>query len=77
MRRSDAISIFGSVPALAEAIGVTRGRIYQLPEELPQDMADRIVGAAMRLGHTLPAKLRHRAAANRKSLRKQARAELP
>lgn len=50
MNKSDAIKIFGSAANLSRAIGVTRGRISQLPENLHQRDIDRIAGAALRLG---------------------------
>lgn len=51
MTKSEAIALFGTSGAdLARALGLTRGRISQLPEELPQEVVDRINGAALRLG---------------------------
>jgi hypothetical protein len=50
MNKSDAIRIFGSGAELARSIGVTRGRVSQLPEKLEQRDIDRIMGAALRLG---------------------------
>jgi predicted transcriptional regulator len=50
MKKNQAIQIFGSVPNLASAIGVTRHAIYQWPDELSQRTSDEVVGAAMRLG---------------------------
>jgi UTP--glucose-1-phosphate uridylyltransferase len=55
MNKADAVSIFGSVANLAAALGVTRQAIYKLPESLHQRDADRIVGAAIRLGLSIPA----------------------
>lgn len=50
MKTSYAIELFGGVKALADALGITRQAIYQWPEDLPQEQADRINGAALRLG---------------------------
>ncbi|MCT9017112.1 Cro/CI family transcriptional regulator [Cupriavidus gilardii] len=49
-----AIAIFGSGAKLAEALGLTRGRISQWPDELDQRQTDLVVGAALRLGKPLP-----------------------
>jgi transcriptional regulator with XRE-family HTH domain len=55
MRKEEAINRFGSVASLATALGITRQAIYQWEEVLPQDQADRINGAAFRLGiNTVP-----------------------
>lgn len=44
--------MFGGQQALADAIGVDRSRISQWPRKgrLPQRDADRVVGAAVRMG---------------------------
>lgn len=55
MTKKDAIDLFGSVQVLAAALGITRQAIYQWPNDLPQDQADRIRGAAMRCGKVIPA----------------------
>lgn len=49
-----AIAMFGSGAKLAAALGLTRGRISQWPEELDQRQTDLVVGAAIRLGKQLP-----------------------
>lgn len=49
-----AIAIFGSGAKLAAALGLTRGRISQWPEQLDQRQTDLVVGAALRLGKPLP-----------------------
>lgn len=54
MKLSDAISIFGNKVRLARALGLTKGRISQLPEDLDLATSDRVVGAALRLGKELP-----------------------
>lgn len=50
MKKDEAIAIFGSTRAMADALGVTRQAIYQWPDVLPQDQEDRVTGAAVRLG---------------------------
>jgi hypothetical protein len=50
MTKKEAISIFGSIPDLAKAIGTTRQAIYQWKDELDQAKSDRVTGAAFRLG---------------------------
>lgn len=58
MRLSDAISLFDdSIPKLAAALEITPQAIYQWPDELDQARADRVRGAAIRLGKTIPATL--------------------
>lgn len=57
MRKSEAIQIFDSGAALARAVGLSRGRISQWPDELTQKQADLVIGAALRLGKTLPPEL--------------------
>jgi predicted transcriptional regulator len=54
MTKNHAIELFGgSVGSLAKALGVTPQAIYQWPDELPQAQADRVMGAAIRVGRTL------------------------
>ena len=55
MTKAQAIGIFGSAAALARAVGVTRSYVSQWPEELEQGIADRVRGAALRLGKPVPA----------------------
>lgn len=54
MTKQQAIEIFGSGAELGRAVGLTRGRISQWPDELEQRETDLVVGAAMRLGKPLP-----------------------
>lgn len=54
MTKAQAIAMFGSVKALADAIGVQPQAIYQWPEELDQKRADWVKGAALRLGKYEP-----------------------
>lgn len=55
MTKSDAIMLFASVTELASALSVTRQAIYKWPDELPQEQADRVIGAAIRTGRMNPA----------------------
>lgn len=48
MKKLSAIKMFGSVGDLASAYGCTRQAIYQWPEDLPQGIADRVLGAYVR-----------------------------
>lgn len=50
MNKALAIQMFGTVRALAAALGVTTSAIYQWPDVLPQRTADEVRGAALRLG---------------------------
>lgn len=54
MKKSSAVEAFGTVAALAAALGVTRQAIYQWPDELPESVADRVRGAALRTGKAVP-----------------------
>ncbi|RSE84339.1 Cro/CI family transcriptional regulator [Achromobacter denitrificans] len=54
MTKQEAIRAFGSGAALARALGLTRGAISQWPMQLDQTRADRVSGAALRLGKRLP-----------------------
>lgn len=55
MKKTEAVTAFGGVTNLAQALNVTRQAIYQKPEDLPQEDVDRIRGAALRLGVKMPA----------------------
>lgn len=54
MTKQQAIDIFGNGAELGRAVGLTRGRISQWPEQLEQRETDLVVGAALRLGKPLP-----------------------
>jgi len=54
MTKSQAIELFGSVKALADALGIQPQAIYQWPEALDQKRADWVKGAALRLGKFVP-----------------------
>ncbi|MCV6795796.1 Cro/CI family transcriptional regulator [Achromobacter ruhlandii] len=54
MTKQEAIEMFGTGAALARALGITRGAISLWPSDLDQARIDRVRGAAMRLGKSLP-----------------------
>jgi hypothetical protein len=55
MDKSTAVAIFGRTQAdLARALGVTRQCVWNWGEVLTQEQADRVRGAAVRLGKPLP-----------------------
>lgn len=59
MTKQEAADIFGGAHAdLARALEMTRGGISQWPDELTQVQADRVIGAAIRLGKIIPEHLR-------------------
>ncbi len=54
MNKKEAIDIFGSAKELALALGSSRSAISHIPENLPQKKADEVIGAAIRLGLSVP-----------------------
>ena len=68
MKKQNAIELFGSVREMAKAMGITPQAIYQWPNKLPQEQADRVIGAAVRIGkvqpcdHPMPRMIKGRAA---------------
>ena len=48
--KAEAVRLFGSQAKLARAVGVTRGAVWQWPEELPRRLSDQVLGAAVRHG---------------------------
>lgn len=54
MTKQEAIEMFGTGAALARALGITRGAISLWPSVLDQARIDRVRGAAMRLGKSVP-----------------------
>lgn len=48
--KADAIALFSTRAALARAVGLSRARISQWPDELTQRQADLVRGAALRMG---------------------------
>jgi transcriptional repressor of cell division inhibition gene dicB len=58
MTKQQAADLFGGVHAdLARALDMTRGGISQWPDELTDAQADRVIGAALRLGRQVPDEL--------------------
>jgi UTP--glucose-1-phosphate uridylyltransferase len=55
MTKSEAVALFGDTQtALANALGVSRSYISQWPDVLEPKQADRVLGAAVRLGKLQP-----------------------
>lgn len=54
MTKSEAVSIFQTIPSLAKALGLTPQAVYQWPAELRLEQADRVVGASLRLQRLTP-----------------------
>lgn len=54
MTKDQAVELFSSVKALADAMGITPAAIYQWPEQLSSRQADEILGAALRIGRITP-----------------------
>jgi len=50
MTKKEAVEIFKNQSGLARAVGLSRGRISQWPDELTQKQTDLVRGAALRLG---------------------------
>ncbi len=48
MEKARAIELFGSVGALADAVGVTSSAVTQWPDVLPDRLEDRVVAALAR-----------------------------
>ena len=55
MTKQEAVSTFGNNVALAAALGVTKQAITAWPAILDLARADRVRGAALRLGKRIPA----------------------
>ncbi len=60
VQKQDAIALFGNVMKTAAALGITHPSVSQWPDPLPLHIADRVRGAAVRLGKRLPKRLRGR-----------------
>lgn len=54
MRKAEAAELFGNQTRLGEALGLSRAAISAWPDELDLARADRVVGAAIRLGRIDP-----------------------
>lgn len=80
MTKQEAADIFGGVHAdLARALDMTRGGISQWPDELTEAQQDRVIGAAIRLGKSIPEqfrKPRERAANEQQAAWQQRRRQL-
>lgn len=50
MTKQKAKQIYGNVKHLSEKVGFSPSYFYQLPDPLPQREADRLIGAAVRVG---------------------------
>jgi hypothetical protein len=63
MLKSEAIEIFGSVEELRAALGLqSRQAIYMWPDKLDVERTQRVIGAAIQAGVTVPKKFLPRAA---------------
>jgi UTP--glucose-1-phosphate uridylyltransferase len=61
MTKREAAELFGGKHAdLARALEMTRGGISQWPDELTDAQADRVIGAAIRLGRIPPIRRQRR-----------------
>lgn len=55
MRKTQAIELLGgTVTAAAGAVGITYQAVTQWPDPLPNRIADRVLGACIRLGLQVP-----------------------
>lgn len=57
MEKVRAVALFGSIKQTASAIGCTRQAVSLWPNHLPRRIADRVIGAAIRLGKEVPPEL--------------------
>jgi DNA-binding transcriptional regulator YdaS (Cro superfamily) len=55
MTKKQAMEIFGTGAALARALGITRGAVWQWGSELDQKQTAMVIGAAVQMGKTVPA----------------------
>ena len=54
LTKQQAIAIFGTGTALANALGLTKGAISQWPKDLDQRRSAAVIGAAVQLGKPIP-----------------------
>ena len=52
MKKVEAVALFGGVGKAAAAMGCTRQAVHSWQEELTLGQADRVIGAALRMGMT-------------------------
>lgn len=58
MTKQEACEIFGgSQSAVARALGLKRAAISRWPDELTTEQTDRVIGAAIRMGKPIPARV--------------------
>ena len=50
MTKSELIKVLGRQKDIANLLGLSKARVSQMPEDLPQGIVDRVVGAAVRAG---------------------------
>jgi DNA-binding transcriptional regulator YdaS (Cro superfamily) len=50
MTKTDLIKALGTSKALADLLGLSKGRISQMPDSLPRGIVDRVIGSAVRRG---------------------------
>jgi DNA-binding transcriptional regulator YdaS (Cro superfamily) len=55
MTKQQAIEIFGNGAALARALGISRGAVWQWKADLDQKRTAMVIGAAVQMGKTVPA----------------------
>ena len=56
MKKTDAISKFGSATKLARAIGINPQAVVQWPDELSPAIEDRVIAAIVRSGQSIPSR---------------------
>lgn len=54
LTKQQAVAIFGTAKALADALGLTKGAISQWPNELDTQRSAAVIGAAVQSGRQLP-----------------------
>lgn len=59
MTKQQAVEMFGKQKLLVEYLGITRQAFDQWKDPLPQDRADRILGAYMRFAEDRDKKITH------------------
>ncbi|KVU10683.1 hypothetical protein WK62_05310 [Burkholderia ubonensis] len=54
LTKHQAVAIFGTAKALAEALGLTKGAISQWPDSLDTQRTAAVIGAAVQRGKPIP-----------------------